>query len=127
MANFLKILLIVFIIFFIFIGLPLLIIPGRFMYTIGWPFSEPLVVRMLGAAFLALGWSAWKSLRASNPKETIITIEALIVFSILGSISWLRHLLIAYYWPYLWIITIVLLVLGLIFIFIRLSLAREEP
>lgn len=107
-------------------GLPLLIIPGRFLQAVGWAYSEPMIIRLLGAALLAFGWGAWRSFRAAEIIQFIPFIEMSMIFTLLGSIGWLRHLLVANYWPSLWAIAIGLLVLGLLWIFLWLSLRKNK-
>ena len=47
-------------------GIPLLIIPGRFLPLFGWTEAaiDPLLTRILGAALLAFAWSSYRGWRS---------------------------------------------------------------
>jgi hypothetical protein len=107
-------------------GMLFLVIPGTFLQTVGWAPVEPMIIRLFGAALLAISWGAWKSFRTADLKQTMTVMEMLIIFSVLGAIGWFRHLLIANYWPSLWAIAIALLVSGLVWIFIRLNTGKSK-
>jgi hypothetical protein len=124
MTGFTKFLFFVFLVICLVSGLLLLIVPGRFLYAVGWAPVEPMIIRLLGAALLAFAWGSWKGLRAADLRQTLVVMEMLIVFTLLGAIGWFRHLLVAYYWPSLWAIAACLLVLGLVWVFIRLSAGK---
>lgn len=87
------------------LGLPLFIIPGRFLYWVGWNAmlefvarqnNDPFITRVLGAALLALAWSSFRGWRTSDKAQATVLVEMEIVFTVLGSVGLLRHLL----WPW---------------------------
>ena len=83
-------------------GAPLLIIPGRFLWWVGWGIGEtidPLMSRAVGAALLALAWSSFRGWRATERAQAAILVEMEVVFAVLGSVSWLYKLLTSP-WPY---------------------------
>jgi hypothetical protein len=84
------------------IGLPLLIIPGRFMLRIGWQGmlqalgwenTDPFVTRLLGAALLALAWGSLRGWRATQRAQIANLIEMEAIFTVLGCAGLLRHLM----------------------------------
>ncbi len=79
-------------------GLLLLTIPGRFLLALGWAPIDPVLSRVLGAAFLALAWSSIQGWRASGWSDVRRLVELELAFTTLASIGLLRHLLFAR-WP----------------------------
>jgi hypothetical protein len=126
MTGFAKTLFFVFMIICLITGLPLLVIPGRFLGIFKWAPVEPMIVRLLGAALLSFSWGSWKSLRATNLRQTLLFVEMLVILCLFGAIGWFRHLLIAYYWPGIWAVAILLLVFGLLWVFVRLALGKSK-
>ena len=85
-------------------GLGLLAAPGQFLDIFGWQPVDPLMTRMLGAAMLALGWGSVRGYRAASWDEVEILVEVEAAFTVLAAVGLLRHLLIAS-WPwYVWMI-----------------------
>ncbi len=85
-------------------GLALLIVPGRFLDLFGWAPIDPLISRMLGAALLGLGWGSYRGWRANTWDEVEFLLQVEAAFTVLASIGMLRHLLIAS-WPwYVWMV-----------------------
>ncbi len=85
-------------------GLALLIIPGRFLNLFGWAPIDPLISRMLGAALLGLGWGSYRGWRANTWDEVEFLLQVEAAFTVLASVGMLRHLLIAS-WPwYVWMV-----------------------
>jgi hypothetical protein len=74
-------------------GLPMLIVPGRFARLINWSPIDPVVNRLLGAAFLALAVSSWRAYKSATWEKVEIKVEIEIVFTVLGVVGLLRHLL----------------------------------
>lgn len=85
-------------------GLALLIVPGRFLDLFGWAPIDPLISRMFGAALLGLGWGSYRGWRANTWDEVEFLLQVEAAFTVLASIGLLRHLLIAS-WPwYVWMV-----------------------
>ena len=83
-------------------GAPLLLAPGRFLGWIGWGPIDPILSRLLGAALLALAWSSYRGATATDsPLSGLIELEA--VFTVLGCVGLLRHLIAARYPAMVWI------------------------
>ena len=106
-------------------GVPLLIIPGRFLQwigwqamlqTIGWENTDPFMSRMMGAALLALAWSSFRGWRATERAQVAILVEMEAVFTVCGCIGILRHLLIANYPFVVWLVLAVLAIFAIIWI-----------
>lgn len=83
-------------------GAPLLIIPGRFLWWIGWQAmlqgfgwqnTDPFMSRMMGAVLLALAWSSFRGWRATERAQVAILVETEVLFTVLGCVGLLRHLL----------------------------------
>ena len=83
-------------------GVPLLLVPGRFLWRIGWQAmlqgigwqnTDPFVSRVLGAALLALAWSSFRGWRATERAQVAILIEMEVVLTVLGCVGLLRQLL----------------------------------
>jgi Co/Zn/Cd efflux system component len=86
------------------LGALFLIIPGRFLGLFGWAPIDPIISRLLGAAFLALAWGSYRGWRASEKAQVAILVELEAVFCVLASAGLLRHLLVAA-WPwYVWLL-----------------------
>jgi hypothetical protein len=99
-------------------GLPLLIIPGQFLgELLRWVPFDPLISRLFGAALLALAWGSYRGWQATERAQvkTVLEIEA--VFTVLGSIGLLRHLLIASYPAIVWAVFILLVVFAIAWIY----------
>ncbi len=80
-------------------GLLLLIIPGRFLQALEWAPIDPVLSRVLGAAFLALAWSSFQGWRRANQAEVRTLVELELAFTTLACVGLLRHLLFAR-WPF---------------------------
>ncbi|MBN1668021.1 MAG: hypothetical protein JW862_13080 [Anaerolineales bacterium] len=83
-------------------GLPLLVVPGRFLGLFGWAPIDPLISRLLGAALIALAWSSYRGFRSTDSRLGTTLIQMELVFTLLGAIGLLRHLLVAWYPWYVW-------------------------
>ena len=90
------------------LGALLLIIPGRFLGWVGWAPVEPIINRLLGAALLAMAWSSFRGWRATEKAQVAILVEMEALFTVLGCIGLLRHLLKARYPAMVWIVFAVL-------------------
>jgi hypothetical protein len=88
-------------------GVPMLIAPGRLLLWLGWAPIDPIVSRLLGAALLALAWSSFRGWQAADRARVGLLLEMEAVFTILGCIGMLRHLLFASY-PFVpWMVFII--------------------
>ena len=85
-------------------GALLLLIPGRFLQALGWAPIDPILSRLLGAAFLALAWSSFRGWRASEWAQVAILVELEAVFTVLGCVGLLRHLLFSRYPLMVWLV-----------------------
>ncbi len=105
-------------------GVPLLIAPGRFLGWIGWAPIDPIISRLLGAALLALAWSSFRGWQATERAQVAILVKMEAVFTVLGCVGLLRHLLFAHYPAMVWI---VFAILGIFAIAWIVSLLRKQP
>ena len=85
------------------LGLLLLLLPGRFLNLLGWAPIDPLSSRLLGAALIALSWGSFRGWQAVTRDQVKILLELEAVFTVLGSIGLLRHLLFAPYPLIAWV------------------------
>ena len=86
------------------LGVLLLVSPGRFLGLFGWAPVDPILSRLLGAAFLALAWASYRGGRATEESQVAILVELEAVFCVLASLGILRHLVVAV-WPwYVWLL-----------------------
>ena len=88
-------------------GLPLLVVPGRFLGIFGWAPIDPLLSRLFGAALLALAWSSFVGYRATDSKLVKSLIQMELVFTTLSSLGLFRHLAVAWYPWYVWLLFII--------------------
>ena len=86
------------------LGALLLVIPGRFLGWFGWLPIDPIISRLLGAALLALAWGSLRGWQAAGQAQIAILLELEAVFCVLASIGMLRHLLVASYPWYAWLL-----------------------
>ncbi len=84
-------------------GLPLVLFPGLFLGSFGWAPVDPLLSRVLGAALLAAAWTSFRVVRGGDASVIGVVLEMELVFAVLAAIGLLRHLLIAYYPPMVWL------------------------
>jgi hypothetical protein len=77
------------------LGIPLLIIPGRWLPVFGWTADviDPLLSRVLGAAVIALGWSSYRGWRAIDWDQVSFVVELEAIFTVLAAVGLLRHLI----------------------------------
>lgn len=98
-------------------GLPFLVAPGRWLNLFGWLPIDPIMTRLFGAALLALGWGSFQGWRAAARSDVEILIQVEAVFTVLGSLALLRHL-IGGSWPwYVWTLFIVLVLFAIAWIY----------
>ena len=108
MSKALKYTFSVHVVFAVVFGLPLLLAPGRTLGLFGWAPIDPLISRLFGAALLALGWGSVRGAQAMEVVQVKTLIEMELVFTVLGCVGLLRHLLFAH-WPwYVWTIFVIL-------------------
>jgi hypothetical protein len=74
-------------------GVPMLLAPGRLLTWLRWRPIDPIISRLLGAALLALAWSSFRGWRAEDRRRVAILLEMEVVFTVLGCVGLLRHLL----------------------------------
>lgn len=121
-----KVVLLIFSVFCLLFGLPLLVIPGRFLGLFGWGPVEPLLTRLLGAALLSMSWTALRGYLTWGPNRILAMINGYLVFTILGALGFLRHLLSTSYYPFMvWFIFIFLAIWALVW-GIFYALLRKE-
>jgi hypothetical protein len=94
-------------------GALLLLIPGRFLRALDWAPIDPILSRLLGAALLALAWGSLRGWRASERAQVAMLVELEAVFTVLGCIGLLRHLLTAPYPLMVWLVFAVFLVFAI--------------
>ena len=104
MSKYLKILFPVHMVVAAVLGALLLVIPGRFLGWFGWAPVDPLLSRVLGAALLALAWGSFRGWRTDNPAQARVLVEVDAAFCTLGAVGLLRHLVIANYPYYVWLL-----------------------
>ncbi|MBN1666897.1 MAG: hypothetical protein JW862_07400 [Anaerolineales bacterium] len=100
----------------IIVGAPLLLAPGRTLGLFDWTPIDPLITRLLGAALLALAWSSFMGARARERQQVDTLIVMEIIFTSLGAIGWLRHLVSGAWPPVIWLTFLVLVLLALAWI-----------
>jgi hypothetical protein len=98
------------------LGVPLLIIPGQFLDLFIWRPIDPLISRLLGAALLALAWGSFRGWQATERAQVQMLLEIEAVFTVLGSVGILRHLLIAPYPLIVWVTFFLLVVFAIAWI-----------
>lgn len=98
-------------------GALILAMPGRFLGFFGWAPIDPLISRLLGAAMLALAWSSFRGWQATERKRVDILIEMEVIFTVLGSLGLLRHLVFPGFPYYVWLNFAVLLVFAIVWIY----------
>jgi len=104
MSRYLKILFPVHMVIGAAFGALLLAMPGRFLGLFGWAPVDPLLSRVLGAALIGLAWGSFRGWRSDNPAQARIQIELDAVSCVLGALGLLRHLVIANYPYYVWLL-----------------------
>jgi len=97
-------------------GLALFITPGRFARLINWSPMDPVISRVLGAALLALAVSSWLSYRATTWEKVEIKVQLEIVFTVLGVVGLLRHLLFLPTPAFAWVNLVVLAAFAVVWI-----------
>jgi hypothetical protein len=99
------------------VGALLLFVPVRFQQWIGWETflqratwagSDPVVSRLLGAALVALAWSSFRGWRADERAQVNTLVEMEAVFTVLGCLGLLRHLLFGHLPMPAWIVFAIL-------------------
>lgn len=75
------------------IGGVLFIIPGRFLQWLGWAPIDPIMSRGMGAALLALAWTSVYGCRVVDRKNLAVLVQMEAIFTTLGCVGLLRHLL----------------------------------
>lgn len=85
-------------------GLPLLIVPGRLLTWAGWGPIDPIISRLFGAALLALGWSSFRGWQGAGRREVRWLLEMHLVFSVLACAGLARHLFVARYPLFPWLV-----------------------
>jgi hypothetical protein len=107
------------------LGVLLLGVPGRFLPVLGWAPVDPIMARLLGAAFLALAWGDFRGWRALSWSEVNVFVEVQLAFAALASVGLLRHLLSSGGWPaMIWILFGVFVLFAVVWLVVLLS--RQE-
>jgi hypothetical protein len=105
-------------------GVPMLLAPGRLLTWLGWAPIDPIISRLLGAALLALAWSSFRGWRAEDRARVALLLEMEAVFTVLGCIGLLRHLLFASYPAVPWIVFVIMAAFAAAWIAALLGLMR---
>lgn len=108
MSKALKMMFLIYVVLAVLLGALLLAMPGRFLGWVGWAPVDPILSRLLGAALLAFAWGSWRGMQATERSPVTTLIEMHLAFAVLGVLGLLRHLLIASYPLYVWLVFIVL-------------------
>ena len=99
-------------------GAPLLLAPERALGLLAWDVVDPLITRLLGAALLALAWGSLRAYLSAERERMQALAEVNAVFTILGALGFLRHLLTgSYYPPVIWVIFAALALFALAWVF----------
>lgn len=126
MSKLLKIAFIAQAILGILVGLPMLLAPGRFLSWVGWVPVDPILSRLLGAALVAMAWTSIYAARASSRAQVGILVQMQAIFSGLGALGCLRHLMTRASYPsQVWITFIMLVVFTVIWIWGLISLRKS--
>ncbi len=95
----------------------LLLIPRRFLLTIGWTPISPIASRMLGSAPLALAWASFRGWQASERLQVAMLVQLEAVFAVLVCVGLLRQLLVGN-WPLMvWLLFAVFVVWAIVWVF----------
>lgn len=108
------------------LGVLLLGVPGRFLQALGWAPIDPIMARLLGAAFLALAWGDVRGWRALSWSEVNIFVEVQLAFAALASVGLLRHLLTGGWPAMVWILLGVFVLFAIAWLVALLS-RQEQP
>jgi hypothetical protein len=109
------------------LGVLLLGVPGRFLPVLGWAPVDPIMARLLGAAFLGLAWGDFRGWRALSWSEVNVFVEVQLAFAALASVGLLRHLLSSGGWPaMIWILFGVFVLFAVAWLVALLS-GRQQP
>jgi hypothetical protein len=104
MARWLRIVFLVHIVIGAALGVLLLVAPGRFLGWLSWEPVDPLLSRVLGAAFLALAWGSFLGWRARERAQVAVLLQVEAAFTVLACVGLLRHLLFAHYPLMVWLL-----------------------
>lgn len=104
------------------LGVPMLIAPGRLLTWLRWSPIDPVISRVLGAALLALAWSSFRGWRADNRAKVQVLVELEAVFTVLGCVGMLRHLLFGAYPIVPWLVFVVMALFALAWVAALLGL-----
>jgi hypothetical protein len=85
-------------------GVPLIIVPGRFLELVDWAPIDPIAGRLLGAALLALGWSSFRGWQATAQPGVRVLVELEAVFTGLACVGLARHLFVGSYPVFPWLV-----------------------
>jgi hypothetical protein len=114
MKIFYKVTIIIFAIVTLIFGIPLFLVPGRFLKLFNWAPIEPLISRLLGAALLAMSFTAWIDFIKPDINPIRKSLAVNFIFCTLGAIGIFRHLIAAIYYPFrVWFIFILLTIFAI--------------
>ena len=125
MSKSLKYTFLVYAIFCLVVGIPLLLAPGKALGVLGWKPIDPLITRILGAALLGMGWASWKGFHFTSMKQAALLVEMNLIFAALSCVGLLRHLLKAWYPWYVWADLVILGIFGLLWVYHLVSGIRK--
>ncbi len=126
MSKALKYTFIVHIVVAVVFGVPLLLLPGRFLELFGWAPVDPLLSRVLGAALLAQAWSSFRVSMGADAATVMLLLEVNIVFAALSAIGFLRHLLFANYPPMVWFVFALFVVFTIAWTLLLLNQSKQQ-
>jgi hypothetical protein len=106
-------------------GIPLFLAPGRLLKLVNWTRIDALTSRVLGAALLALAWTSFRSWR-TNERPPVVILELEAVFTVLGSIGILRHLIAGPYPAIVWIIFLIFAAWAVVWVVFLLRQWRQK-
>ncbi len=99
MVKTLKVLFLLYAIFTLVLGLPLFLMPGRFLGLFGWAPVDPLLSRLLGSALLAMAFCSFRGYLVADLDKVEMLVSGNLTFTALGAIGFLRHL-VGFYFPF---------------------------
>ena len=106
-------------------GILLFLVPGRLFVAVNWSPVDPVTSRVFGAALLALAWGSFRGWRAAERSEPVI-LEVEAVFTVLGCIGLLRHLLATTYPVMVWIVFAIMAIFAVTWIVFLLRQWRQQ-
>jgi len=98
-------------------GLPLFIIPGRFLLLVRWQPIDPVITRLFGAVLLAMALGDWLCHEATEWAVVNVLLQVHICAAVLGALGVLRHLLFARTPAFAWVFLAFMVVYAAVWIY----------